>query len=37
MNDYLLAGIVAVGTLLLAGGGAWISKVVFGKKTDPKV
>ena len=36
MHDYLLIGIAAIGTLILAGGGAWISKVFFHKNTPPK-
>ena len=32
MNEYVMIGLVAVGTLVLAGGAAWISKVLSGKK-----
>ena len=35
MNDLILAGLVIVGTLIAAGGGAWISKVIF-RKNEPK-
>ncbi len=36
MNDMILAGIVVVGTLLAAGGGAWIARVFSSKKDAPK-
>ena len=35
MHDYLLGGIIIAITLVLAGGGAWISKLISGKKNSP--
>ncbi len=37
MNDWLLAGIVAVGTAIALGGGGWIMNVLTRKKEPPKV
>ena len=34
MNDMLLAGIAVFATVLVLGGGAWISKVILGNKKD---
>lgn len=32
MNEWVMVGIAVVGTLVLAGGGAWLAKFVGGKK-----
>mgnify|MGYP001579974493 CR=1 FL=1 len=34
MNDMLLAGIAVFVTVLVLGGGAWISKVISGTKNN---
>lgn len=34
MNEWVLAGIAVVGTLVLAGGGAWIAKLVSGNNKE---
>ncbi len=34
MNDMLLAGIAIFATVLVMGGGAWISKVILGNKNN---
>ena len=39
MNEWMLGGLVFVGTIVLLGGGAWLTRVVGGGKKDttPKV
>ena len=37
MNEWILVAIAVAGTLLLAGGGAWVSKVISRKNAPPKV
>ena len=34
MNDILLAGIAVFATVLVLGGGAWISKIITGTKNN---
>lgn len=36
MNEWVMVGMAIIGTLVLAGGGAWMSKVLGGKKETPK-
>ena len=37
MNEWMLGGLVVVGTILLLGGGGWIMSLLRGKKdTSPK-
>ena len=35
MSDWMLVGIGAVATLVLAGGGGWILNVIKGSKNKP--
>ena len=34
MNEWLLVGIVVVGTILVLGGGSWLMRVLGGGKRD---
>ncbi len=34
MNDMLLSGLVVLATVLVLGGGAWLSKVISGNKNS---
>jgi len=39
MNEWILAGVVVVGTVFLLGGGGWIMSILSrkpAKKNDPK-
>jgi hypothetical protein len=36
MNEWVIAGIVIVGTLVAGGGGAWISSLFRKKPAPPK-
>lgn len=36
MNEWVMVGIAVIGTLVLAGGGAWMSRVLGGKREPPK-
>lgn len=36
MNEWVLAGIVAVGTILLMGGGSWVIGSLTHKKDNTK-
>lgn len=36
MNEWVMVGIAVIGTLVLAGGGAWLSRIIGGKKESPK-
>ena len=33
MNEWVLGGIVALGTLILVGGGGWVLQILRGKNT----
>ena len=36
MNDYLFAGVLVLGTIVLLGGGSWVMGVINRKKQPPK-
>ena len=36
MNEWLLVGIIVVGSVLALGGGGWIMSAISRKKADPK-
>ena len=35
MNEWILAGIVIVGSVLALGGGSWVVNAIARKKNDP--
>ena len=37
MNEWVLAGIVVVGSILALGGGSWIVSLIHRKTNTPKV
>ena len=37
MNEWILVGIVIVGTVFVLGGGSWLWSVVSRKTAPPKV
>lgn len=36
MNEWIMAGLVVVGTILAMGGGGWIVSLLFRKRDDGK-
>ena len=36
MNEWLLVGIVVMGSVLALGGGTWVVNAIAHKKADPK-
>ena len=36
MNEWMLVGIVVVGTIVAIGGGSWIMSVLRGNKSNTK-
>jgi len=31
MNEWVLAGVVVIGSVLALGGGSWLLKMIFGR------
>ena len=36
MNEWVLGGIVVLGTIVVLGGGGWVLNVLRGKKKTPE-